>query len=92
MRSSRGAYPGLMALVLASSRSMPDFDAAARGFAFVPIEVLKEKRRCCPAEIPFDTLGSFVLAKAAEAAAFGAPEAAALGAPEEARPLLGPQA
>ena len=94
MRSSRGAYPGLMALVLASSRSMPDFDAAARGFAFVPIEVLKEKRRCCPAEIPFDTLGSFVLAKAAEAAAFGAPEeAAAFGAPEEAPPLLGsPQA
>ena len=28
MARSRGAYPGLMAIVLASSRSMPDFDAA----------------------------------------------------------------
>src|SRR5690242_1777463 len=48
IREARGAYPGLMQLVLASSRSMPDFDAAARGFAFIPEDVLREKRRICP--------------------------------------------
>src|SRR5687768_11072136 len=36
MRASRGAYPGLMQVVLASSRSMPDHDAAERALAFVP--------------------------------------------------------
>ncbi len=73
MRASHGAYPGLMALVLASSRSMPDFDAAARGFAFVPVDVLTQKRRICPADVPFDAIGRFVLAKAAEAEAFETP-------------------
>jgi hypothetical protein len=69
IREGRGAYPGLMRLVLASSRSMPDFDAAARGFAFVPEDVLRDKRRICPADVPFDALARFVKAKASEAMA-----------------------
>ena len=76
MAASKGAYPGLMALVLASSRSMPDFDAAARGFAFVPESVLREKRRGCPADVPFAELARFVSDKAAAAAALAAPEGA----------------
>lgn len=60
MRASNGAYPGLMQLVLASSRSMPDYDAAARGFAFVPVDVLRQKRRVCPTDVPFDDVAQFV--------------------------------
>jgi hypothetical protein len=78
MRSSKGAYPGLMALVLASSRSMPDYDAAARAFAFVPIEVLRQKRAQCPADVPFEDLARFVGSKAREVSALeaGDPSAA----------------
>lgn len=61
--SSGGAYPGLMQLVVASSRSMPDFDAAAQGFAHVPDEVLRSKVRCCPTGVPFPELAVFVRAK-----------------------------
>jgi hypothetical protein len=57
---SNGAYPGLMALVLASSRSMPDHDAASIGFGFVPVEVLRAKRKTCPVEIPFEEISAFV--------------------------------
>lgn len=60
MRASRGAYPGLMQLVLASSRSMPDYDAAAQGFAFVPAEVLRSKRQACPTDVPFEDIARFV--------------------------------
>jgi hypothetical protein len=72
IREARGAYPGLMQLVLASARSMPDFDAAARGFAFVPEDVLREKRRICPADVPFEDIARFVKAKAREAAEMNA--------------------
>lgn len=61
---SDGQYPGLMQLVLASTRSMPDYDAAARGFSFIPDDVLREKVARCPARIPFVELASFVRAKA----------------------------
>ncbi|MBW2455328.1 MAG: hypothetical protein JRI68_12490 [Deltaproteobacteria bacterium] len=66
--SSDGQYPGLMQLVLASSRSMPDFDAAARGFDHVPESVLHRKVRRCPVSIPFPVLAEFVRAKAPRAA------------------------
>jgi hypothetical protein len=62
--ASRGAYPGLMQLVLASSRAMPDFDAAARGFAHVPETVLQCKVARCPVLLPFPDLARFVRAKA----------------------------
>jgi succinate dehydrogenase/fumarate reductase-like Fe-S protein len=81
MAQARGAYPGLMAIVLASSRSMPDYDAAALALAHVPDDVLAAKEDVCPTGVPFVTLARFVRAKAAlmhEAApAPGAPGAAA---------------
>lgn len=66
IRASNGAYPGMMRFVLASSRSMPDYDAAERALDFVPGEVLLEKEKICPAQIPFSALARFVRAKAAD--------------------------
>jgi hypothetical protein len=65
MARSGGAYRGVMALVVAGSRSMPDFRAAAYGFGFVPEEVLLEKERICPVGIPFRRIARFVRDKAA---------------------------
>jgi hypothetical protein len=62
--ASRGQYPGLMAIVLASSRSMPDFDAARLAIAHVPKEVLAAKEAVCPTGVPFLALAAFVEAKA----------------------------
>lgn len=68
IQSSDGEYPGLMQLVLASTRSMPDFDAARRGFAHVPADVLRVKRKRCPVDLPFDELAAFVSAHATDPA------------------------
>jgi hypothetical protein len=65
--ASKGAYPGLMAVVLASSRSMPDFDAAVLALDHVPDEVLARKESICPTGVPFRDLAAFVRAKAAAA-------------------------
>ncbi|HEV8550094.1 MAG TPA: hypothetical protein VGQ57_13715 [Polyangiaceae bacterium] len=62
---SGGAYRGVMALVIAGSRSMPEFRAAAYGFRFVPDEVLAEKELLCPVRIPFRRIAEFVQTKAA---------------------------
>jgi hypothetical protein len=62
---SGGAYRGVMALVIAGSRSMPEFRAAAYGFSFVPEQVLAEKERLCPVRIPFRKVAEFVRSKAA---------------------------
>lgn len=69
--ASRGAYPGLMSIVLGSARSMPDFDAAALALEHVPEEVLAEKEAICPTGVPFRALARFVRAKAAFIAATG---------------------
>ena len=61
---SGGAYRGVMALVLAASRSMPDFRAAAYSFSFVPDEALAEKERICPTGVPFRDIARFVREKA----------------------------
>ncbi|HEY3496851.1 MAG TPA: hypothetical protein VGK73_19265 [Polyangiaceae bacterium] len=61
---SGGAYRGVMGLVVAGSRSMPEFRAAAYGFRFVPEEVLAEKERICPVRIPFRQVAAFVRDKA----------------------------
>lgn len=63
---SGGQYPGLMQLVLASTRNMPDYDAARRGFDHVPTEVLRQKEPQCPADIPFVELASFVRRQAVD--------------------------
>jgi len=62
--ASNGAYPGLMQLVLASTRNMPDYDAAAHAFAHVPEEVLRQKEPRCPTRIPFAELARFVTKQA----------------------------
>lgn len=61
---SGGAYRGVMALVLSASRSMPDYRAAAYSVGFVPLEVLREKDRICPAEVPISRIAEFIRAKA----------------------------
>ncbi|MEP7051095.1 MAG: hypothetical protein ABJB12_12120 [Pseudomonadota bacterium] len=62
--ASGGAYRGLMSLVLAASRSMPDYRAAAYSFSFVPNQVLAEKEQICPAQVPFQAIARFVRDKA----------------------------
>ncbi len=69
MAASGGAYAGVMDLMLASSRSMPDYDAAARSFAAVSDERLAELELRCPVRVPMRKLASFVRSKAAEVAA-----------------------
>jgi hypothetical protein len=63
---SRGQYRGVMPLMLAASRSMPDFHAAQISFAHVPAEVLEEKERSCPTRVPMREIARFVRDKAAE--------------------------
>ena len=63
--ASGGAYRGVMALVLAGSRSMPDYRAAAYSFGFVSDEVLAEKEAICPTQVPFRAIAHFVRDKAA---------------------------
>jgi len=61
---SRGAYAGTMDLMLASSRNMPDFDAASRSFAAVDDARLAELEARCPARVPMRRVAAFVRAKA----------------------------
>ncbi len=64
--ASGGAYRGVMSLVLAGSRSMPDFRAAAVAFEHVPDEVLADKEALCPTGVPFRRIARFVREKADE--------------------------
>lgn len=63
---SGGAYRGLMPLMVAASRSMPDYRAAAYSFSFVPAEVLEAKEAICPTRMPMLAVAQFVRAKANE--------------------------
>jgi succinate dehydrogenase/fumarate reductase-like Fe-S protein len=65
---SGGAYSGVMDLMLASSRSMPDYDAAVRSFQAVGDERLAELEARCPTRVPMRRLAAFVRTKAAELA------------------------
>jgi succinate dehydrogenase/fumarate reductase-like Fe-S protein len=69
--SSHGAYAGTMDLMLATSRSMPDYDAAALSFAAVPDARLAELEARCPTGVPMRKLAAFVRSKAAEVAEMG---------------------
>jgi hypothetical protein len=53
-----------MDLMLASSRSMPDFDAAARSFAAMDRDALEALERRCPARVPMAKIADFVRSKA----------------------------
>jgi hypothetical protein len=64
IEASGGAYRGVMALVLAGSRSMPDYRAAAYSFSFVTDDVLAEKEKICPTGVPFRSIARFVRDKA----------------------------
>jgi hypothetical protein len=63
--ASKGAYGGVMDLVLASSRSMPDFDAAARSFEAIDDARLAELEAICPTDVPMRAIKAFVLSKRA---------------------------
>jgi len=67
MVRSHGAFAGVMDLMLAASRSMPDYDAAARSFESVGDERLTALEARCPARVPMRKAAEFVRAKAAEA-------------------------
>lgn len=62
---SGGAYRGVMALMIAGSRSMPDYRAAAYSFSFVPEDVLEQKEKICPTNVPMRDIAHFVRDKAA---------------------------
>jgi len=62
--SSGGRYAGLMSIVLASSRNMPDYEAAVEALNFVPESELKRKEKVCPTGVPFVELAKFVRSKA----------------------------
>ncbi len=64
--ASKGAYTGVMDLVLASSRSMPDYDAAARSFEEVGDDRLAILEADCPTAVPMRRIRAFVLDKARE--------------------------
>jgi hypothetical protein len=66
---SGGLYAGVMDLMLASSRNMPDFDAASRSFAAIGDERLAELEGRCPVQVPMRRVAQFVRDKAAEMAA-----------------------
>jgi hypothetical protein len=66
MARSQGVYAGVMDLMLASSRNIPDFDAAERSFDAVGDERLAELETRCPARVPMRKVAAFVRAKAAE--------------------------
>jgi succinate dehydrogenase/fumarate reductase-like Fe-S protein len=58
--ASRGMYLGPMDLALASSRSMPDADAALRSFAAVDDAALERVEAMCPGFVPLRRLAAFV--------------------------------
>jgi hypothetical protein len=62
--ASSGAYAGVMDLMLASSRSMPDFDVAARSFEAVGEERLGQLEARCPTRVPMRRIAAFVRNKA----------------------------
>ena len=68
MARSGGVYGGVMDLMLASSRSMPDYDAAARSFTAIGDDRLAQLETRCPAHVPMRRVAAFVRAKASEVA------------------------
>ena len=65
--ATRGQFRGTMGLGLAASRSMPDYRAAARGFAHLSEDELARKELLCPTHVPLRQLARFVQANAAAA-------------------------
>ncbi len=66
MARSVGAYAGVMDLMLTSSRSMPDYDAAAASFDAVTDERLAQLEARCPVRVPMRAVADLVRTKAAQ--------------------------
>ncbi|HEY3593756.1 MAG TPA: hypothetical protein VGL13_07780 [Polyangiaceae bacterium] len=58
--ASKGAYPGTMAFMLASARSMPDFVWAEEALRWVTDDELAAKERVCPTRVPMRRIAGFV--------------------------------
>lgn len=65
--ASNGLYAGPMDLALASSRSMPDYDAAVVSLERTTDEALAEAEALCPTRVPLRAIARFVRAKARDA-------------------------
>ncbi|MET0592549.1 MAG: hypothetical protein ABW133_07615 [Polyangiaceae bacterium] len=61
---SHGAYPGTMAIMLASSRSLPDFPIAAGALRWITDEELAVKETLCPTGVPMRRIAAFIRARA----------------------------
>ncbi len=70
--ASGGVYAGVMDLILASARSMPDYDAAVAAFGAVGDARLAELEARCPTRVPMRAVAAFVREKAAEVATLAA--------------------
>lgn len=57
---SHGKYRSTMSLVLAASRSMPEFKAAQASFGVLDRQQLLVKEQLCPARVPITELAAFV--------------------------------
>lgn len=66
--ASGGTYAGVMDLMVASSRSMPEYDAAVSAFDAVGDDRLAQLEARCPTGVPMRQVAAFVRAKAAEVA------------------------
>jgi hypothetical protein len=62
--TSQGQFQGTMNLVLAATRSLPDYAAAARSFAYLTDPELERKEGLCPTRVPLRRLAAFVRSNA----------------------------
>ena len=61
---SHGAYPGTMAIMLASSRCLPDFPVAAEALQWISDAELAGKEALCPTEVPMRRIAAFIRRRA----------------------------
>jgi succinate dehydrogenase/fumarate reductase-like Fe-S protein len=62
--ASKGAYPGTMALMVASSRSLPDLAAASEALRWISDDDLVRKEAQCPTSVPMRRIAAFIRAHA----------------------------
>lgn len=67
--AAHGKFVGTMDLMLASSRSMPDYDAASISFANISDAELALLEKRCPSRVPMREIAAFVRSKGAEISA-----------------------
>jgi succinate dehydrogenase/fumarate reductase-like Fe-S protein len=62
--ASKGAFPGTMGLMVASSRGLPDFVAANEALQWISDEDLARKEAVCPTKVPMRRVAAFIRAHA----------------------------